>query len=283
MRICWLSKKSEVTSILKRRSSDQNFVMQYNSMSSLHDDSFDDQSEGSGSQGGYSERSEISDESRRNFRRGPRYDSNEEDSEEDCGASTHYNPENFSWFCIAFLFSKIFLLEGSQMSVSSFDVSEIRQTLLSERVDNNPVQITPGNENVLYHFIQLDITEGILICPPESKLQSQTYDAIINNFRRTCQKIHSLFQHTLRFKNMPAQDMAKSVMNKSLIAIKEHGILFQCPYLDEKDNKKNNISYWVVGRLFYMPHPREVYVCYQDSIPQNIIEMAFKINIGALS
>ncbi|KAJ8970259.1 hypothetical protein NQ317_018121 [Molorchus minor] len=45
---------------------------------------------------------------------------------------------------------------------------------------------------------------------------------------------------------------------------------------------KNNITYWVVGRLFYMPHPKEVYICYQDSIPQNIIEIAFKMNIGAL-
>lgn len=74
-----MPKKNEVTSILKRRSTDQNFV-QYNSNTSLPDDSFDGQSEGSGSQGGYSERSEISDDSRRNFRR-VKYDSNEEDSE----------------------------------------------------------------------------------------------------------------------------------------------------------------------------------------------------------
>lgn len=46
---------------------------------------------------------------------------------------------------------------------------------------------------------------------------------------------------------MPAQDMAKSVMNKSLIAIKEHGIIFECPYVDDKENKKYKINYWVVG------------------------------------
>lgn len=51
---------------------------------------------------------------------------------------------------------------------------------------------------------------------------------------------------------MPAQDMAKSVMNKSLLAIKEHGITFECSYLDEKDTtKKLKISYCVVGYDFY--------------------------------
>ena len=28
------------------------------------------------------------------------------------------------------------------------------------------------------------------------------------------------------------------------------------------------LSYWVAGRLFLSPHPRECYVCYHDSAPQ---------------
>lgn len=44
---------------------------------------------------------------------------------------------------------------------------------------------------------------------------------------------------------MPAQDMAKSVMNKSLIAIKEHGIMFECPFIDEKDLTKK-LKYRIV-------------------------------------
>lgn len=74
------SKKNEVTSILKRRSTDhQSNVQQYSSNTSLQDDTYDAQSEESGSQGGYSE---ISDDSKRNFRR-TKYDSNDEDSEVD--------------------------------------------------------------------------------------------------------------------------------------------------------------------------------------------------------
>ncbi|KAG5874050.1 hypothetical protein JTB14_034626 [Gonioctena quinquepunctata] len=242
-------KKSEVTSILKKRSSDQNFVAPSSSSNSLQDESFDGQSEDSGSQGGYSE---ISDDSRRNFRKGIKYDSGEEQSE----------PEDYG--------------EGSQMSAGSYDISEIRQFILSETEDFQPLQLTSGNEHILYHFVQLDIAKGILLCPPESPEPSLTYSFILDNFKRSCLKIHTLFQNTLRFKNMPAQDIAKSVMNKSLVAIKEQGILFNCPYLDEKE-RKSKITYWVMGRLFYMPHPKEVYVCYHDSVPQNAIEIAFKL------
>lgn len=245
-----LPKKNEVTSILKKRSSDINFIAPSNSSNSLQDDSYDGQSEGSGSQGGYSE---ISDDSRKNFRK-DKYDSNEEESDTD-----EYG-------------------EGSHVSVASFDVSEIRQYILSEIEEFQPVQLTAGEENILYHFVQLDITEGILLCPPETRNPSRTYSFIINKFRKSCLKIHSLFQNTLKFKTIPVQDIAKSVMNKSLIAIREHGILFECPFLDEQD-RKNKIRYWVIGRLFYVPHPKELYVCYQDGIPQNLVEIAFKLNM----
>ncbi|KAF7272761.1 hypothetical protein GWI33_014470 [Rhynchophorus ferrugineus] len=230
-------KKSEVTSILKRRSVEQHLA---------NDDVYDAYSEES------TVYSETSDDS--GSRRRQRYDSNEDESDlDDFGGS-------------------------SQMSGSSFDISEVRQALLSDLGDYMPTQVTSGPHNVLYHFIHLDSTEGTLISPVEYTAQSQTYGLILNNFKKFCQNIHTIFQNTLRFKSMPAQDIAKSLMNKSLIAIKEYGMLFECSYLDDRD-KKGRVPYWVVGRLFYMPHPKELYVCYQDSIPQNIVELAFKINL----
>lgn len=46
---------------------------------------------------------------------------------------------------------------------------------------------------------------------------------------------------------MPAQEMAKSVINKSLIAIKEHGVCFECPFQDDKQKKQHKINFWVIG------------------------------------
>lgn len=81
---------------------------------------------------------------------------------------------------------------------------------------------------------------------------------------------------------MNSEEMSKSLINKSLVAIKEHGMLFEVPYQDETVVKKTipKITYWVVGRLFFMPHPRELYVCYQDNVPQNMIDIAFKLGIS---
>lgn len=75
----------EVTSILKRRSSDQALLSQHSvSMYSLQDDS-----EETGSQGGYSERSEVSDEpvvGRRAIReKGGYYESDQGESDDDYG------------------------------------------------------------------------------------------------------------------------------------------------------------------------------------------------------
>lgn len=50
---------------------------------------------------------------------------------------------------------------------------------------------------------------------------------------------------------MPAQDMAKSVMNKSLIAIKEHGVMFECSIFDETEKKNKVIKYWVIGYVAF--------------------------------
>lgn len=77
------TKKTEVTSILKRRSSDQALLSQHSvSMYSLQDD-FEDTS----SQGGYSERSEVTDEpvmGRRAIReKGTYYESDEEEESDD--------------------------------------------------------------------------------------------------------------------------------------------------------------------------------------------------------
>ncbi|CAH1961039.1 unnamed protein product [Acanthoscelides obtectus] len=245
-------KKNEVTSILKRRSSDQNFINHQGSSSnvSVADEYYDRQSEGSElSQGGYSEKSEISDDSSKNFRR-VQYD-DDSDTDGDHG-------------------------DDSQLD-SSFDVPDIRQSLDSE--EYRLVQLTAGQENVLIHFSELNITRGVLLYPLEPRITSQTYEVIVPNFKRCSLEIHRMFQNTLRFTNTPTQEIAKSMMNKSLVGIKEYGILFECPYLDAKD-KKNKIKYWVIGRLFSNHHAKEIYVCYRDGIPQNLIDIAFKMEMS---
>lgn len=86
------------------------------------------------------------------------------------------------------------------MSNGSYDLSEIRQTLLNEMEDLQPSCLTAGKENVLYHYVQFDSTEGILLHPPECRINSATLNIILQNFRSCSHNIHKLFQNTLRFK-----------------------------------------------------------------------------------
>ncbi|XP_044761022.1 protein inturned isoform X2 [Coccinella septempunctata] len=162
------SKKQEVTSILKKRGNDQSQVY---TAHSLLEDTYDVCSEDSGSQGCGSE---FSDDQRAQRRH--RYDSNSEESDSEENA------------------------DGSQMSSNSFDVAEMKQMLLAETEGIQPIQITAGPVNVLYHFVQFDKLEGILISPPECAVESPTRNVVISNFRRCCQAMHNLFQNTIRFK-----------------------------------------------------------------------------------
>lgn len=83
-------KKPEVTSILKRRGSDQALLVNSNSVFSLPDESFEAQSEDSASQEGYSERSEISDEpviGRRAIRERKHFVGSDDEDSDDFGVS----------------------------------------------------------------------------------------------------------------------------------------------------------------------------------------------------
>ncbi|KAK4883073.1 hypothetical protein RN001_006392 [Aquatica leii] len=251
-------KKPEITSILKRRSSDHGPLFS-SSLVSLTDDNVDIQSEDSSSQGGYSDRGDFIDEpvlGRRAIREKRHMELYDDESD----------IEDYR--------------DGSQ-SNSSYDLSEIRQSLLIDMVEKKPNRLTSGTDNVLFHYVHLDTTEGILLSPPDVQTNSVTLEVVLNNFRKCAQNIHDLFQNTLRYKEMLAQDVTKCVFNKSLIAIKEYGTLFECTFADDLFKKYDKLTYWVIGRVYNIPHHKEVFVCYQDTIPQNIIEISFKL--GAMA
>lgn len=150
--------------------------------------------------------------------------------------------------------------------VLSMDITNIRENLLNQAEYLIPKKLTAGDKNYLYYYVHLDMTEGILLSSKPIE-NSQKSNKLLMNFNRCVHTIHKLLYNTVRFKRMQNQDIDKTVINKSLIAIKEQGVLFEW----------EDSTYWVVGRLYTTPHAKELYVCYQDSAPQNLIEIAFKL------
>uniref|UniRef100_A0A1B0DPZ1 Uncharacterized protein n=1 Tax=Phlebotomus papatasi TaxID=29031 RepID=A0A1B0DPZ1_PHLPP len=84
----------------------------------------------------------------------------------------------------------------SQKSSSGFDMSET-ETLLKEVSDIIPSRLTSGHSNVLLHYVQLEIGEGILLAPTNTQNTE-----LIRTFRQTCFLIHTVLQNTIRFRQL---------------------------------------------------------------------------------
>ncbi|XP_077284275.1 inturned planar cell polarity protein [Arctopsyche grandis] len=169
--------------------------------------------------------------------------------------------------------------EGTSQFSGSYELGDLSQSLLQKMGILLPTKITAGDNNMCFHFVRLESELGVLLAPTlnvQKQSDSELYRYILTNFRKSSQKIHTLLQNTIRFKKMLSPS---SSVNKSLVAIKEHGILFEIPSKFHQNSKKNedSFSYWVIGRLFEYPKFAEVYVCCHESVPQNMVDIAFRL------
>ncbi|KAK7063224.1 hypothetical protein SK128_007127 [Halocaridina rubra] len=164
---------------------------------------------------------------------------------------------------------------------------------LAHRQPSSPVRVTSGKDVVLFHMVQLEVGEGVLIQPlmseslPSNTAASASHPPpfhlqVLHSFRSTCTHIHHVLQAGLRSKEPSGSYGCSSALS----GIKEHGVLFTYtpPAGDGNGGKRRgqSFSYWVVGRLILAPYQREVYVCYHESVPQNILEMAFRVSLGCV-
>ncbi|XP_039182024.1 protein inturned isoform X1 [Crotalus tigris] len=150
----------------------------------------------------------------------------------------------------------------------------------------NAMKLTSGPENTLFHYICLETMHGIFITPTHAEvaqLNGTIHPQLIKNFHRCCLSIRSIFQQTMLRENKKSGERLKSQKaNLDLNQVKEHGVLFECVPDSCTDQKKpdSTIMYWVVGRLFLDPKPREFYVCFHDSVTEVAVELAFKLSFG---
>ncbi|GLH13237.1 Protein inturned [Gryllus bimaculatus] len=86
---------------------------------------------------------------------------------------------------------------------SSSEMSEATLSLLADVDEVLPTKLTAGEENALFHYVQLDTCEGILLAPPagrETRSGASQLREILSSFRQCCHNIHSLLQNTVGFK-----------------------------------------------------------------------------------
>ncbi|XP_006814907.1 protein inturned-like [Saccoglossus kowalevskii] len=149
-------------------------------------------------------------------------------------------------------------------------------------------KLTSGADNTLFHYVNLEIGQGVVVCPTHKDvtlLGGTVHPQLIKNFHKCCLGIRQVFHQSRkpRLKSKKTQQTNRFDRNYCFKVVKEHGILMQCTPENWNEQKKSppTMNYWVVGRIYGKPFPREVYVCFHESAPQNTIELAFKLSFGA--
>jgi len=170
------------------------------------------------------------------------------------------------------------LLNGPQNPVLIEQPStEAVETQSAELTSYN---ITAGLKPTLINYLLMDFGTGIFIAPPLLNPDTK----FVEQFQKSALNIHKLFQNTLKSKiDLQRSDWGGPWSDKSLVALQEVSILLTISGENPSHNKDSGEnSCWVTGRLFATPPHRELYVCYQDGVPQEILDLCFHLGFGAL-
>ncbi|XP_025412391.1 protein inturned [Sipha flava] len=166
-------------------------------------------------------------------------------------------------------------LEWSDNSEDEYIVSDSSRSMdMSDVSKNLPVPLNKfnfGKLSMLFRYLDINCHTGVMLCSP----------SIYNNHnpktKEIFQKVEEKFYSTVT----DLRDLF-DVTNQNENEINEIGVLFQISsYNADSSKKSSTITFWVMGRLIKEPNKREVYVCYEEEIPQNMVEIAFKLGISA--
>ncbi|XP_041359859.1 protein inturned-like isoform X2 [Gigantopelta aegis] len=146
-------------------------------------------------------------------------------------------------------------------------------------------KITSGKSNCLFHYIHNDVVSGVCITPPVTSRQSLPHAKLLHNFYRCSAQIKNMFTVSTQRKDAHSDEEPLFDTDSGLRNIREYGVLFHDDHHVITDGKKSTSSlcYWVVGRRFSRPVKRELYVCFHESTPQNLVEMAFHLGFSLLN
>lgn len=180
------------------------------------------------------------------------------------------------------------VLNGPQNPALVTNLSQIAES--NSPISSSPeseiptFSITPGSRPTMINYLSLDFGTGVFIAP--TLLNAAT--KFTEQFQKTALTIHNLFQRTLKAKmDLQRPDWGGPWSDKSLVALQEVSVVFtvaEPPPNPSSGTKSTSLSecFWVTGRLFLSPVHRELYVCHQDGVAQDILDLAFHLAFGAV-
>lgn len=143
-------------------------------------------------------------------------------------------------------------------------------------------RLHPGNYSTIFYYLDFQAIRGLLIAPYFT-LNKLTQTTLIDRLLfETIQQTCVYIKQKHFSKRMP-------ISSKNLFSTKSrpkyHEIGCQFSIRTDSDKKKkdtNSFNFWIVAKKCLQPMEHEFFVCYHDSIAQNITELAFTIGMSSI-
>lgn len=144
-------------------------------------------------------------------------------------------------------------------------------------------RLHPGAFSTIFYYLDFQSTRALLIAPfftLDKLTQSTLIDRLLfERIQQTCAYIRQ------KHFSPPMQIKPSSLFSrKPRPRYAEVGCQFAV-HLDPANKKKKDahpFQFWVVGKRCSQPVEHEFFVCYHDSIAQNITELAFTIGMSTV-
>lgn len=177
---------------------------------------------------------------------------------------------------------------GLNLGTESHNQSQMTESMWKEINNVVPVKISAGWKNSVLHYVYIDIANGSLFAPFNDS--SDTGSSFLSEIRQACHIIHAVLEKSKHYRRqLTESSRAQTNANghgsssTSVSLVKEHGMTLevQSPQKAEQGQSSRSSRFVVVGRLFQSP-AKEVYVCHRSDVPQNIVEMAFRLSFFSM-
>jgi hypothetical protein len=144
-------------------------------------------------------------------------------------------------------------------------------------------RLHPGIYSTIFYYLDFQSIRSLLIAPYftlDKIKQTTLIDRLLfETIQQTC-----IYIRQKHFSNQKKMQIKNLYSTKSRPRYSEIGCQFSLQ--TDPDNKKkkdlNLFHFWIVGKKCLQPIEHEFFVCYHDSIAQNITELAFTIGMASV-
>ncbi|UJR31637.1 hypothetical protein I4U23_019119 [Adineta vaga] len=170
--------------------------------------------------------------------------------------------------------------QSFRSSTLSLDNSQQNRNLQSSL---STYRLHPGAYSTIFYYLDFQSIRGLLIAPYFT-LDKLTHATLIDRL------LFETIQQTciyIRQKHFSQSTQIKSsnlFSRKSRSKYSEIGCQFSL-HTDPENKKKKDTDlfrFWITGKKCFQPIEHEFFVCYHDSIAQNITELAFTIGMSSV-